>query len=365
MGSAAGMTTGQLFRLLSIDSLPVVYSCTNIVRNFDMGRFTTDNILDSLNSAILCLDQALCVCYVNSTSEALFGASASTILGQKFEQLFSQIEANTITSNLADFWPLAHALTEHEAHLTLSNGQSVMADYSIYPLDDTRTDGTILIEIRPVDRQLQIAREETSQMHKQASLHFARGMAHEIQNPLGGIRGAAQLLEKEFTQASMKEYTDVIISEVDRLQALIKNMPGAGAGSGLDKRPVNILEILEHIRKLLLAAEPDQFIIRRDYDPSIPELLADRDQLIQAFLNIALNAVQAVEENGEIRFKTRVERQFTIGQVSHPLVARIDIIDNGKGISEKLGNTIFLPIVNCRSTRVCLLRRRSYLGTRA
>jgi two-component system nitrogen regulation sensor histidine kinase GlnL len=308
-----------------------------------MAQFAADKILDSINSAIVCLDQSLRVCYVNSTAEALFGASSSTLLGKDFDRLFSQVEFNTITSSLSDFWPQAQALTEHEARLTLSNGKSIIADYSIYPLDDTQPEGITLVEIRPVDRQLQIAREEISQLHNRASQQFARGMAHEIQNPLGGIRGAAQLLEKEITQPSMKEYTDVIISEVDRLQALVKNM--LGPNTKVDRKPVNILEILEHIRKLLLAAEPDKFIIRRDYDPSIPELLADRDQLIQAFLNIALNAVQALEKDGEITFKTRVGRQFTIGQTSHPLVMQVGIIDNGRGISSELGNTIFLPMV--------------------
>ena len=308
-----------------------------------MGQFAADKILDSLNSAIVCLDRGLRVCYVNSTAEALFGASSSTLLGKKFDQLFSQVESSTITSNLPEFWPQTRALTEREAQLTLSNGQSIVADYSIYPLDDTQAEGIILVEIRPVDRQLQIAREEFNQMHKQASQQFARGMAHEIQNPLGGIRGAAQLLEKEITQPSMKEYTDVIISEVDRLQALIKNMLGPGAK--VDKKPVNILEILEYIRRLLLAAGPDNFIVQRDYDPSIPELFADREQLIQAFLNIAQNSVQALEQNGEITFKTRVARQFTIAQTTHPLVIQIDVIDNGKGISSELRNTIFLPMV--------------------
>jgi len=308
-----------------------------------MVQFATDKILDSLNSAILCLDQSLRVCYVNSTAEALFGASSSSLLGKAFDRLFSQVEFNTITSNLPGFWPQAQPLTEYEAQITLSNGTSIIADYSIYPLDDTQAEGIILVEIRPVDRQLQIAREEISQLHNQTSRQFARGMAHEIQNPLGGIRGAAQLLEKEITRPSMKEYTDVIISEVDRLQALIKNMLGPNVK--IDRKPVNILEILEHIRRLLLAAEPDKFFIHRDYDPSIPELLADRDQLLQAFLNIALNAVQALEKDGEITFKTRVGRQFTIGQTVHPLVMQVDIIDNGKGISSELGNSIFLPMV--------------------
>ncbi len=310
-----------------------------------MAQIAIDNILDSLNSTIVCLDRNLRVCYVNSTAEALFSASSSALLGKAFDRLFSRVEPNTITSNLPDIG--SKALTEHGAQIKLANGQSIIADYSIYPLDDSQPEGFTLVEIRPIDRQLQIAREEASQMHNQVSQQFARGMAHEIQNPLSGIRGAAQLLEKEITQSSMKEYTDVIISEVDRLQALIKNM--LGPNTKMNKKPVNILEILEHIRRLLLAAETDTVTVHRDYDPSIPEINADRDQLIQAFLNIAQNAVQALEGIGEITFKTRIERQFTIGQTSHPLVIQIDIIDTGKGIPSELSNTIFLPMVTSKA----------------
>jgi two-component system nitrogen regulation sensor histidine kinase GlnL len=173
-------------------------------------------------------------------------------------------------------------------------------------------------------------------------------MAHEIKNPLSGIRGAAQLLEKEIIQPSMKEYTDVIISEVDRLQTLVNNMLGPNVR--INKQPVNMLEILEHIRNLLLAAEPDRLVIHRDYDPSIPELLADKDQLIQAFLNIAQNAVQALGKDGEITFKTRIDRQVTIGQIKHALVIQVDIIDNGSGIPAALSDTIFLPMVTDKAT---------------
>jgi len=308
-----------------------------------MAKLAIDKILDTLSSSIICVDEFLIIRYINSTAEILFDNSASTLIGKQFKQLFSQVESSTITDKLPGFAALGQAMTEHDATIKLANGRSISADYTIYPLDDINTDGNILIEIKPVDRQAQYLRDEFSRLQKQTSQQFARGMAHEIKNPLGGIRGAAQLLEKEITQAPLKEYTDVIISEVDRLQALINNM--LGPNTAISKKPVNIHEILEHIRSLLLSAEPDQFVIHRDYDPSIPELLADKDQLIQAFLNIAQNAVQALDGNGEIIFKTRISRQFTIGQTTHPLVVLVDIIDNGGGISAELSDTIFLPMV--------------------
>ena len=302
-----------------------------------------DKILDTVNSTLMCLDSSQCVSYINSTGEVLFDASASALIGKTFSQLLSPVETSTITAKLDEFDGQQQTITEHEARLTLANGQVVTADYSIYPLDDENTSNQLLVEIRPLDRQVEIARDELSHLQKQASQQFARGVAHEIKNPLGGIRGAAQLLEREISDSGLKEYTDVIISEVDRLQVLIDNMLGPVAA--FVKEPVNILEILEHVRKLLETAEPDRFIFYRDYDPSIPEINADKGLLIQAFLNIALNSVQSLEDRGQITFKTRIGRQVTIGKIKHPLVVQVDIIDNGKGISDDLADTIFLPMV--------------------
>ncbi len=306
-----------------------------------------DKILDTLNSTILCLDTDQRVAYINSTGEILFDASASFLLGKSFSQLLSAVETSTISSNLKDFNQQHQTITEHEARLTLANGRSISVDYSIYPLENDNQETFTLLEIRPLERQVEIARDQQSHLQKQASQLFARGVAHEIKNPLGGIRGAAQLLEQEIPQSKLKEYTDVIISEVDRLQVLIDNM--LGPVTTPVKKWVNILEILEHIRKLLQTAEPDRFVFRRDYDPSIPEIQADRGLLIQALLNIALNAIQALERKGNITFKTRIGRQVTIGKVKHPLVIQIDIIDNGKGISSEIAETIFLPMVTDRA----------------
>ncbi|MCP4187186.1 MAG: PAS domain-containing protein [Gammaproteobacteria bacterium] len=302
--------------------------------------------LDKLNSTILCLDSELRILYINSTGEELFDASITALVDKSLPQLLSPVEANTFTTKLQRFSEQQQTITEHEASLTLANGRVVIVDYSIYPLDD-EDQGRLLVEIRPLDLQVEIALDTLNHLQKQASQQFARGVAHEIKNPLGGIRGAAQLLEKEMPKSELREYTDVIISEVDRLQVLIDNM--LGPTTGMVKNPVNILEILEHIRKLLETAEPDRFQFHRDYDPSIPEFQADRGLLIQAFLNIALNAVQSLEKNGQITFKTRIGRQTTINKTKHPLVVQIDIIDNGAGISADVANTIFLPMVTSKA----------------
>ncbi len=302
-----------------------------------------EQILDTLNCAIVCLDAGLAINYLNSNGEILFGASALSLAGKPFEQLLSPVEANSISDKLSGFAESHQTITEHEAHLTLAGGRSMLIDYSIYPLDAKYESNNILVEIRPLDRQLEIARDVFSSLQNQVSQSFARGIAHEIKNPLGGIRGAAQLLDKELPGSDLKEYTDVIIGEVDRLQVLIDNM--LGPGSGLDVQPVNILEVLEHIRRLIETAEPDRVEFQRDYDPSIPEIMADRNLLIQALLNLTLNAVQALGDVGQITFKTRIDRQVTIAKTMHPLVVQIDIIDNGKGIPADMNDTLFLPMV--------------------
>ena len=302
-----------------------------------------NQILDTLNSTIMCLDENWAVSYVNTAGEELFSSSASSLRGKYFHQLFSQVEANTITKKLDGFGINSHAVTEHDAEITLANGKSFSAGYSFYQMEGSDSTHTILVEIKPLDWQSQITSEKFTNLKKQASLQFAQGMAHEIKNPLGGIRGAAQLLERELSDPQLRQYTEVITNEVDRLTALINNM--LGPNTELIKSSVNILEVLEHIRRLVLAAELGRINIKIDYDPSIPELQGDKRQLIQAILNIVQNAVQSIDKEGEITFKTRIGRRFTTGKITHPLVVQVDISDNGNGIAADIQDTIFLPMV--------------------
>ncbi|MCK4710894.1 MAG: PAS domain-containing sensor histidine kinase, partial [Gammaproteobacteria bacterium] len=164
--------------------------------------------------------------------------------------------------------------------------------------------------------------------------------------PLGGIRGAAQLLEDEISNPELKEYTDVIIREADRLQRLLNNM--LGPNRKIEKEKINILEVLEHVRSLILA-EFSNLTITRDYDPSIPELMADKNQLIQAFINLVRNAAQSASltkcKNAEIIFRTRISRQHTVGNKRYKHVMQIDIIDNGPGVANEVLENIFLPMV--------------------
>jgi two-component system nitrogen regulation sensor histidine kinase GlnL len=311
--------------------------------NFSHSDKTAGRIVDTLNSSILCLNKDWTISYVNFAAEELFSRSATSLYGKNINQLFSQVELNTITDKLDAFGGDSFAVTEHDAKITLVNGTTFSADYSIYPIESTDNTEQILIEIKQLDWQSKITREEFTNLKKQASLQFAQGMAHEIKNPLGGIRGAAQLLERELNEPKLRQYTEVIINEVDRLTALINNM--LGPNTEIVKKSINILEVLEHIRRLMMAAESSRIHIKIDYDPSIPELMGDKRQLIQALLNIVQNAAQSIDHQGVIIFKTRIGRRFTVGQITHPLVVQVDISDNGNGIAEEIKDTMFLPMV--------------------
>lgn len=311
-----------------------------------MPSIPANKILDYLNCGIVCLSDKLIINQVNATAEEFFDTSEKTLVGKPFASLFDPNSENTILHSLQFCLRNNHQTTEHEAILHLANHRIITTDYSIHPIIEVNQ-LSLVVEIQPIDRLLEIAKDGQRINQQNASQQLARGMAHEIKNPLGGIRGAAQLLEGEITNPALKEYTDVIIREVDRLQTLLNDM--LGPNRKIIKQKMNVLEALEHVRSLIQAEFPQVEIIR-DYDPSIPEVAADKGQLIQAFLNIARNAAQAFEQETtknhcEITFKTRINRQHTIGQKRYRHVMQIDIIDNGPGVSDEVIENIFLPMV--------------------
>jgi two-component system nitrogen regulation sensor histidine kinase GlnL len=215
-------------------------------------------------------------------------------------------------------------------------------DYSVTPIIEAGVMQGLLVEMNQVDRQLRIAHEEHLLDQQQIARALVRGLAHEIKNPLGGLRGAAQLLERELPDAALREYTRIIIGEADRLQGLVNRM--LGPNSRLNLRPVSIHEALEHVRALIQAEAP-ALSLQRDYDPSLPDLSADRDMLVQALLNVIRNAVEAVEGRGQITLRTRSARQILIGKRRHRLVARIEVVDTGPGIPADLLEHIFYPMI--------------------
>jgi two-component system nitrogen regulation sensor histidine kinase GlnL len=179
-----------------------------------------------------------------------------------------------------------------------------------------------------------------------SSRQMVRQLAHEIKNPLGGLRGAAQLLERELHE-HLREYTGVIISEADRLTALVDSMIGPTRMP--QKALINIHEICEHVYRLLRSEARAGVLVERDYDPSLPNAEVDANQIIQALLNVARNALLAVGERGRIVIRTRIAANVNIGTTRHKLAASLQVEDNGPGVPPELADTIFFPLVTGRA----------------
>ena len=294
--------------------------------------------LELLATAVVALDDELMVRYANPAAESLLATGAKSLIGQAFLDLF------------AETGPLES---------TLNEARSVHWDYSARNVTYTRpgreplplacvvtgidTHGlALLAELRPISEQLRMAREERLQFEQQANRELIRNLAHEIKNPLGGLRGSAQLLEKELQKDELREYTQVIIKEADRLQTLMDRMLTPHRAPRLEAFSVH--EVLERVRSLVKAEFGAD--IERDYDPSLPELVGDREQLIQAVLNIARNAAQAGSK--KIIFRTRVLRQVTILRHRHKLALELQVVDDGPGVPEEIQDRIFNPLVSGR-----------------
>ena len=307
-------------------------------------------LLDNLTSAVLVLDDNLSLCYLNSAAEDLVAASSARSCGQPLEEVVRENPAalQALRSALAS----GEKYTVRRALWLLHNLEECTVDYSVTPLTDL---GLLLLEVQSMDRLLRIAREDALISAQETTRNLVRGMAHEVKNPLGGIRGAAQLLQTELNELEddgLGEYTQIIIEEADRLRNLVDRMLGPRIPVKL--KPVNVHTITERVAQLVEAECSGDLIIQRDYDPSIPDIPADSEQLIQAVLNIARNAMQAIEENiglaqGNLLIRTRVQRQFTIGRRHCSLVCRIDIVDNGPGIPEDIRERIFYPMISGRA----------------
>jgi two-component system nitrogen regulation sensor histidine kinase GlnL len=294
--------------------------------------------LELLPTAVVALDGELVVRYANPAAESLLATGAKSLIGQAFLDLF------------AEKGPLES---------TLNEARSVHWDYSARNVTYTRPGReplplacvvtgidahglALLAELRPIGDQLRMAREERLQFEQQANRELIRNLAHEIKNPLGGLRGSAQLLEKELQRDELREYTQIIIKEADRLQTLMDRMLTPHRAPRLEAFSVH--EVLERVRSLVKAEFGAD--IERDYDPSLPELVGDREQLIQAVLNIARNAAQS--RSKKIIFRTRVLRQVTILKQRHKLALELQVVDDGPGVPEEIQDRIFNPLVSGR-----------------
>lgn len=307
-------------------------------------------ILDNLKTAILLVEPDLTVSYLNPAAEALLEISGSRKLGEPISSLFTEQGGTEL--GLREAIRSASAFTKRETVLALPSGQQITVDYAVTPVIETEQHVALILELQPLDRLLRISRDEGILSSQQNTRALVRGLAHEIKNPLGGLRGAAQLLARELPDTALRDYTNIIIEEADRLRNLVDRM--LGPHKVPDRKPLNIHEVTERVRQLLEAETRGRIEFIRDYDPSIPELLGDKEQLIQAVLNIVRNAVEALDADPaptsppSIQLCTRALRQFTIGTHRHRLVVKLDIVDNGPGIPQELQETIFFPMVSGR-----------------
>jgi two-component system nitrogen regulation sensor histidine kinase GlnL len=302
-------------------------------------------VLENMSSAILVLDAELHLRFMNVAAEILLEVSTRQALNTPFGHLLGGCEH--MLPGLRRCLRDGHAYTEREVQLRTNIGHPITVDFTVTALQEDGPPGELLLELRHIDRRLRIAREEELIVQYKTARALIRGLAHEVKNPLGGLRGAAQLLEQELQDPELHEYTSVIIREADRLRNLLDRM--LGPCSLPRRQPVNIHEVLERVATLLRAEAGERLQLTRVYDPSIPTLQADRDQLIQALLNIGRNALQAAEGVCRVEIRTRVDRQCTLGNRRHRLVACVDITDDGPGIPAGMLQQIFYPMITGRT----------------
>ncbi|MDP2239896.1 MAG: nitrogen regulation protein NR(II) [Burkholderiales bacterium] len=300
--------------------------------------------LELLAAAVVLVDQKLIVHYMNPSAENLFELNIKNVAGLALADLFDDTAALSAAINYARDHNCSN--TEHALELGIA-GRKLHLSCTVTPvgLEEHISGENFLMEFQHTEQQLKIAREERLLDQSRANRELIRNLAHEIKNPLGGIRGAAQLLDRELERPNLHEYTQVIIKEADRLQQLMDRLltPHRLPQPAL----VNIHEVLERVRSVILAEYPD-IVIRRDYDTSLPLLKGDKEQLIQAALNIVRNAAQALTGRGEIRLGTRIARQVTLARKRYRHALALTVCDNGPGIADEIRERIFYPLVSGR-----------------
>ena len=305
------------------------------------------DLVDALATAVMLLDADLRLVQVNAAAQSLVAVSTTRLRDLSLADVLPGADELFAAARRALLE--GRSFSERDLDLRLGRMQATTVDCTITPLwRSAREPNYVLIEMTNVEHNQRIQHEGTMLMQNQVSSVLLQGLAHEIKNPLGGIRGAAQLLERELEDQKLAEYTQIIIGEADRLRTLVERMLGPRGESF--KQLLNIHDILEHVRQVVLAECGSAVHIERDYDPSLPEIHVDRDQLVQAFLNLVRNAVQALAgTGGTITLRTRIQRKFTIGTKLHRLVIRTQVIDTGPGVDPTLVSSIFFPLVSGRA----------------
>jgi two-component system nitrogen regulation sensor histidine kinase GlnL len=317
------------------------YATPSVLAHFDAG-----DLLDALSTGIVMLDKQLCAVYANVAAQDLLAFSLKQARGRPFIELLH--DAQGLNGLLKRSLATGEALADREVALRPAGAprEPRTLDVTITPVSGI-TGPQLLLEIADTTQRQRISRENDLLARLDGSRLMVRQLAHEIKNPLGGLRGAAQLLERELPAAELREYTQLIIGEADRLTALVDSM--AGPVRAPAKSLMNVHEICEHVFQLLRAEAPATVRIERDYDPSLPEAMLDRHQLIQALLNVARNALQAQGDLGRIVLRTRARSNVSIGSALHRLVAAVQVEDQGPGVPPHLRASIFYPLVTGRA----------------
>lgn len=316
----------------------------NLNQAVDMPPEPTRHYVDHIHTALMGCDAELRVWEMNPAAEALFEVSARHGHGRRIDELC--LDGDAIAACARQALDKEHTVSAYDLPVVLAPRKPVRVDLTVTPLHDDLAPVALLLELTRTDRVLSRAREEQRADRHAAGREILRGLAHEIKNPLGGLRGAAQLLDDELRDREQREYTRIIIHEADRLRNLVDRI--MGSYRPIERQPLNLHEVLEHVRKLTQAEVREGLTFVRDYDPSLPAIQGDREQLIQAVLNIVRNAVEAMDGQGRIELRTRVVDARYIGKQWHQRVLSVDIQDNGPGIDEALQDNIFYPMITTR-----------------
>jgi len=280
--------------------------------------------------------------FLNSAAQNLLGISERLAIGREIVAIVRPADELVKLCERALQTGLPIGLREFE---TSAGGRALNLDCRAAPMENDRG---LVLEIYDTERDKLVRREADLVAQQKLSRRIIRQLAHEVKNPLGGLRGAAQLLERQLPAPELTDYTRVIIDEADRLAALVDGLLQAGGAPKTEH--LNLHEITEHVASLINAEKPAEVELIRDYDPSLPMVNVDRHQMIQALLNLAKNALQAVGDTGRIVFRTRALPNFNIGGQQHRLVLSAEVQDDGPGIADDLKETVFYPLVSDKST---------------
>lgn len=312
-------------------------------------------LLDNLSVSIILLDKDLRVVYLSPSAESLLDTSSVRIIGEPILNFLASDETCSLGApvhlhSLKRALETNHPFIQREATLQLTEKVHIAVDLTASPIFFS-AEKMLLLELHPIERLMQMNKEQELSSTHDAARNLVQGLAHEIKNPLGGIKGAAQLLSDDLKdQPELREFTCIISDETDRLCSLVDRLLGSNTLPQF--LSLNIHEVLEHVTSLTEKEAAGSVTIDRSYDPSIPEIKGDRGQLVQVFLNVIRNAVQALSdkktEKPTIWIKTRIERNFTIRNRNHKMTCCVEIIDNGPGVPAGLLDRIFFPMISGR-----------------